>query len=124
EPGADGRPQLLQPGRVEEPLARALRGAEALVELVGREQRPRGEVDSADRRPHRRMDDRGGISAVEQPEAVEVERARRGGVEDAPAAERRAVAQDEAVTARRDDGRREAELRVGLAGPDDAGDAP
>src|SRR5205085_8597774 len=123
EPFLHGRPQLLEPGGSEEPLAGALDRPHAFVELVRGEERPRGEVGTPDRRLHRRADDRGGVAAVEQPEAVEDERASRGWIEDATAAERRPVAQDDAVAAGRDDGRRKTELRVRPAGSSDAGDA-
>ena len=67
------------------------------------------------------MDGRGHVSPLEQLDAFEAGVARGSGVDDAPAADGRARAEHEAVSAGGDGGRGEAQLRVALADPPDRG---
>src|SRR5437879_5544364 len=69
--------------------------------------------------PYRRVDRGRDLTALDELEPRVVEPAGWGGVDHAPAAERRPLAQDDAVAAGCDRRRREPELRVALPGAND-----
>ena len=119
QPSPGLAPSAVEPLRREVPLSRVLHCREALFELGVGEKRAGSELLRSDRIVHERLHDRLGVVCREQLEASRIRCARRSRVENATAADRRPVAEDEAVVAGRDHRRGETKLGEAVAHPHD-----
>ena len=115
--------QLLQPLRGQIPVARAHGRSQPGIELLAGQEGPPLQVFAPERllrSGENRQDDRSRVAALQEREPRFGCLPRRGRVEHCAAAQRRALAEDDAVAPRGHDGRGQPQLRVTLSDANDA----